>query len=61
MTDERRLEILDKIHYLKGIFEIHSTKKIIQDEAKRAGHLFAIVDMIRELEAELQDDIEKLN
>jgi hypothetical protein len=61
MNDEKRLEILDKIHYLKKVYDTHATKKIIKDEAKRNEHLFAIIDAIRELEEELKSDLDNLN
>ena len=61
MNDEKRLEILDKIHYLKKVYDTHASKNIIKDETERNEHLFAIIDMIRELEEELNADLDNLN
>lgn len=61
MTEEQRLEVLEKIATLKAIFHLHQTHKIIKDEAEREKHLFTIVDAIRELEEELSNDLDHLN
>ena len=61
MNDEKRLEILEKIHYLKKVYDTHTSKNIIKDEIKRNEHLFAIIDTIRELEEELKSDLDNLN
>ncbi len=61
MTEQRRLEIIETIHFMKKVYHLHSTQNIIQDEQEREKYLFEIIDTIRELEEELKNDFDILN
>jgi hypothetical protein len=61
MTEQRRLEIIETIHFMKKAYQLHSTQNIIQDVQERENYLFEIIDAIRELEEELKNDLDSLN
>jgi hypothetical protein len=61
MTEQERLEIIERIAILKEIYDIHQKRHIIKDEEERNKHLFAIIDAIQALEAELNNDLDHLN
>lgn len=61
MTEQERLEILDNIHHLKIIYNIHVAKKIIKDEKERLAYLDTILDSIREGEEKLKSDSTTFN
>jgi hypothetical protein len=61
MTQQRRLEIIETIHFMKKVYQLHSTQNIIQDEQEREKYLFEIIDAIHELEEELKNDLDNLN
>lgn len=61
MTEQERLEILDNIRNLKIIYNIHVSKKIIQDEKEHLAYLDTILDTIRECEEKLKSDSSTFN